>query len=71
MRAQRFDQAGLADPGLTLDQHHGPVPVGGLPCGMGERGQFGVAFQHAPPHVMSVEGAIEPDAASTDPATET
>jgi hypothetical protein len=37
---------------------------------MGERGQFGVAFQHAPPHVMSVEGAIEPHAASTDPATE-
>jgi hypothetical protein len=28
---------------------------------MGERGQFGVAFQHAPPRVMS-EGAIEPNA---------
>jgi len=37
VRAQRLDQAGLADPGLTLDQHNGPVPVGGLPHGMSER----------------------------------
>jgi hypothetical protein len=46
------------------------VPVGGLPRGMGERCQFGVTLQNAPPHVMSVEGVIEPTAASTDPATE-
>ena len=36
VRAQRLDQAGLADPRLAHDQHNGPVPAGRFPHGMGE-----------------------------------
>ncbi|GAA3276680.1 hypothetical protein GCM10020218_025040 [Dactylosporangium vinaceum] len=42
---ERLDQAGLADPGLTADEHEPAVPGEGLPCVFGERRERGAAFQ--------------------------
>jgi len=55
MRAQRLDQARLADACLAHDQHDRPVPARGRLHRVGEHGHFRVALQNPPLHVSSVK----------------